>query len=63
MHVLYAISFFFKLKYILIFIKDFIYLTERVCAQAGGETEGLGQAGSPLSREAHLGLDPRTLKT
>ena len=33
--------------------------TER--AQAGGEAEGEGEAGSPLCREPDMGLDPRTL--
>jgi len=30
-------------------------------ARAGGMAEGEGAAGSPLSREPDLGLDPRTL--
>ena len=39
------------------FFKDFIYLTEHT--QAGGAGEG--EAGSHLSREADVGLKPRTL--
>jgi len=30
-------------------------------AQAGGAAVAKGEAGSPLSREPDLGLDPRTL--
>jgi len=44
------------------FLSDFIYLTqrgERERAQAGGEAEG--EAGSLLSKEPDVGLDPRTL--
>ena len=36
----------------------FIYLTERESAQTGGV--GKGEAGSTLSREPDVGLDPRT---
>ena len=51
------------------YFKDFIYLfeTERERERAhtrGGEwggAEGEGEADSPLSREADVGLDPRTL--
>jgi len=45
-----------------IFFKDFIYLFDRVHAQAGRwQAEGDGEAGSPLSREPNIGLDPRML--
>ena len=36
-----------------------IYLRER--AQVGGAAEGEGEAGSPLSREPNVGLNPRSL--
>ena len=36
----------------------FIYLTER--AQAGGAAEGEEEAGSLLSKEPDVGLNPRT---
>lgn len=42
-----------------LFFKDFIHLTER--AQAGGGSEGEGEAGSLLNREPDVRLDPRTL--
>jgi len=57
------------------FFKDFIHLfeseqvserereRERERAQARAEAEGEREAGSPLSREAHLRLDPRTLRS
>ena len=48
----------------LFFFKDFIYLTrERELAQAGVAAEGEGEAGSLLSRELDIGLDPRTLRS
>ena len=41
------------------FFKDFIYLLERESeVQAGRAAEGEGVAGSPLVREADMGLDP-----
>lgn len=47
------------------FLKDLLYLfdREREHAQVRGaaEGEGEGEAGSPLSREPNVGLDPRTL--
>ena len=48
----------------LIFLKIlFIYLTERERSQVGRETgrEREEEAGSPLSREPDMGLNPRTL--
>ena len=39
-----------------------IYLTKREGAQAGEGAKGEGEAGSPLSRESDVGLDPRTLR-
>ena len=46
------------------FFKDFIYLfdTEREREKTQGEwqAEGEGQAGSPPSREPHVGLNPRS---
>ena len=36
------------------------YLFERVRKHEWGEHQGEGEAGSPLSRESHVGLDPRT---
>jgi len=36
-------------------------LSERESAQAGGEWQAEGEAGSPLSKEPQAGLDPRTL--
>ena len=41
---------------LLIFFKDFIYLFDRERAQAERE----GEAGSPLSREPDVELNPRT---
>ena len=50
--------------FVLSFIKDFIYLTEREHEsehkQGDWEAEGEGGAGSSLSREPDAGLDPRT---
>ena len=45
------------------YFKDFIHLTEQESegAQAGGAAEGEGEAGSSLSREPNVGLNPRTL--
>jgi len=47
------------------FLKRFIYLfgTEREIEHKQGEqqAEGEGEAGSLLSREPYVGLDPRTL--
>ena len=44
--------------------KDFIYLfdREKECKHKQGELqeEGEGEAGSPLSREPDMGLDPKT---
>ena len=47
-----------------LFIRDFIYLFDRERLQVGREAgrEKEGGAGSPLSREPHAGLDPRTLR-
>ena len=39
----------------------FIYLTQREPKQRERQAEGEGEAGSPLSREPEVGLDPRTL--
>ena len=43
----------------------FIYLTEKEQekAQAGSEAEVEGEAGFPMSRDADVGLDPRTLRS
>ena len=41
------------------FLKDFIYLFERE-HEMGGGAKG-EEAGSPLSRELDVGLDPKTL--
>ena len=38
----------------------FIHLTKTQLTQAGGMAEGEGEAGSSLSREPDMGLDPRT---
>ena len=44
------------------FKKDFIYVYDRERALTSrGLAEGEGEAGSPLSREPDVGLDPRTL--
>ena len=43
---------------LLLFLKDFIYLTER--AQAGGMAEGEGEADFQLNREPNVELNPRT---
>ena len=45
-----------------LFFKDFIYLFE-IEHEPGGEAEGEGDAGFPLSREPDVGLDPRTLES
>ena len=45
--------------FLLFFLKYFIYLTEREHKQ--GQQQAEGEAGSPLSREPNMGLDPRTL--
>ena len=37
----------------------FIYLTQREPKQRERQAEGEGEAGSPLSREANVGLEPR----
>jgi len=54
---------FISFYFILLFLKDFTYLFERVSeremAQAGGVGEG--EAGFPPSREPDAGLDPSTL--
>ena len=39
--------------------QDFMYLKEW---GEGAEGEGEGEAGSPLSKEPHTGLHPRTLR-
>ena len=44
------------------FFKDFIYLQKTVHKERG-EADGEGDADSPLSREADLGLNPRTLRS
>ena len=44
-------------EFFFFFLKDFIYYL--VSREAGREREE--EAGSPLSREPHVGLDPRTL--
>ena len=50
------------LKDLLFFLKIlFIYKRER--HKQGGGAEAEGEAGSPLSREPNLGLDPRTLES
>ena len=41
-------------------LRFYIYLTERKRAQAEGAAEGEGEAGSPLSRESDMKLDPKT---
>ena len=43
-----------------IFFKDFIYLSDREHKQEQ-QAEGEEEAGSPLSREPDVGIDPRTL--
>ena len=45
------------------FFKDFMYLFDRQRLQVGREAgrERGKEAGSPLSREPDVGLDPRTL--
>ena len=43
------------------FFKIFIYLTDRDHKHTERQAERDGEAGSPLSREPNLGLDPRTL--
>ena len=46
------------------FFKDFIYLFE-TWQERENEWRGVGtagEAGSPLSREPNMGLDPRTLE-
>ena len=50
------------MRIIMIFLKDFIYLTEITSRQRGRqrEREREEEAGSLLSREPDLGLDPRT---
>ena len=52
---------------ILLFFKDFIYLFDRersqVDGEAGREREREREAGSLLSREPDVGLDPRTLRS
>ena len=49
------------------FKKDFIYLfdtyTQSEHKQAEQQLEGEGQAGSPLSKEPDMGLNPRTLES
>ena len=44
-----------------LFKKYFVYLFDTERAQVGGGAEGEGEAGSPLSREPHMGLNPRIL--
>ena len=44
----------------LYFLKDFIYLLERM-HELGGGAEGDQEADSPLSGEPDVGLQPRTL--
>ena len=49
------------IKYILIlFFKDFIYLRERGGAQADRVAEGVEEAGSLLSWEPNIGVNPPT---
>ena len=51
--------------YMSVFFKGFIYLIDRkksqVVGEAGREREREEEAGSPPSREPHVGLEPRTL--
>ena len=58
--VLEKLLFYFPLKTNNFFFKDFTYLCERE-PKSRGRAEGKGEAGSPLSREPHVGLHPRTL--
>ena len=49
-----------------LFFQDFVYLFEKECVRErehkhGGGAEGEEEAGSPLSKEPDVGLDPRTL--
>ena len=50
---------------LLLFFKDFIYLFDRERSQVGREAgrEREREAGSPLSREPDVGLNPRTLRS
>ena len=50
---------YFKFFLIFIFLKDFIYLSEKEKAQAGGGVEG--EVGTPLSWESDSGPHPRIL--
>jgi len=43
------------------FLRFYLFIQERVCAQLGGGAEEEGEADSPLSAEPHAGLDPRPL--
>ena len=45
------------------FFEDCFYLLERERAQAGLGAGGEGEADPPLSREPHVGLSPRTLRS
>ena len=44
------------------FLRFYLFERESACAQVGGGTETEGEAGSRLSREPNVGLDPRTLR-
>ena len=50
----------FTFKNWFIIIKDCIYLRKKECKQGKQQAEGKGEADSALSREPHVGLDPRT---
>ena len=45
------------------FLRFYLFDTEKETAREGTQAEGVGEgeAGSPLSREPNVGLDPRTL--
>ena len=43
------------------FLRFYLFERERESRQAGEAAEGEGEAGSPLSREPDVGLDPTTL--
>lgn len=51
----------FDFVFFLMFLKDFIYLTQRDTVREGTQAGQVaeGEAGFPLSRDPDVGLDPR----